>query len=52
MKIQCVWSARSWIAARVATIEARPITEPTDRSMPPAMMTSVMPMLMTPMIDA
>ena len=31
--------------AMVATTEARPITEPTDRSMPPAMMTSVMPML-------
>ncbi len=31
---------------------ARPITEPTERSMPPAVMTKVMPMLMTPMIEA
>jgi hypothetical protein len=38
--------------ASVATTEARPVTEPTDRSMPPEMMTRVMPMLMTPMIDA
>ena len=28
------------------------MTDPTDRSMPPAMMTRVMPMLITPMIDA
>ena len=28
------------------------MTDPTDRSIPPAMMTSVMPMLMTPMIEA
>ena len=38
--------------AMVATTEASPITEPTDRSMPPAMMTRVMPMLITPMMDA
>ena len=28
------------------------MTEPTERSMPPAVMTKVMPMLITPMIDA
>ena len=35
-----------------ATTLARPMTEPTERSMPPAVMTKVMPMLMTPMIEA
>ena len=31
------------MTASVATTEARPMTEPTDRSMPPAVMTRVMP---------
>ena len=30
----------------------RPITDPTDRSIPPAVMTKVIPRLMTPMTDA
>ncbi len=28
------------------------MTEPTDRSIPPAMITSVIPMLITPMMEA
>ena len=47
-----VESAAAWIADRVAAMVARPITEPTERSMPPAVMTKVMPRLMTPMTDA
>ena len=45
-------SAAACTADSVATTVARPITEPTERSMPPAVMTKVMPMLMTPMTDA
>lgn len=37
---------------RLATTVVRPITDPTDRSIPPAVMTKVTPMLTTPMIDA
>ena len=35
-----------------AQTEASPTTEPTDRSMPPPMMTKVIPMLSTPMTEA
>ncbi len=45
-------SARSCTTVRVATTDASPRTEPTDRSMPPAMMTNVMPIESTPMTDA
>jgi hypothetical protein len=41
----------SCTAEMVATMEERPISEPTDRSMPPAMITNVMPTLITPRTD-
>jgi hypothetical protein len=44
--------AAACTAARLATTVARPITEPTDRSMPPAVITNVTPMLITPMMEA
>ena len=44
--------AASWTLARLATTVVRPMTEPTERSMPPAVMTKVTPMLITPMIEA
>lgn len=52
MTIQPYWSAMVWVARVVAHTDARPSTDPTDRSMPPAVITKVMPMLSTPMIDA
>ena len=45
-------AAAACTAASEPTIVARPMTEPTERSMPPAVITKVMPMLMTPMIEA
>ena len=45
-------SAAACTPASVATTDARPMTDPTERSIPPAVMTKVMPMLTTPMIEA
>lgn len=42
----------SWVATVVAHTEARATIAPTDRSMPPEMMTKVMPTVTTPMTDA
>ena len=42
----------SWVASVVAQTELRAAIAPTDRSMPPPVMTNVMPMLTTPMADA
>src|SRR6478609_722378 len=40
-----------WVASVVAHTDASPTTDPTDRSMPPVVMTNVMPMARTPRID-
>ena len=40
-----------WVATVVAHTDARATFAPTDRSMPPPMMTKVMPMLTTPMTE-
>ena len=52
MTIQPYRSAICCVASVVAHTDARPRTEPTDRSMPPAVMTKVMPMLTTPTTEA
>ena len=52
MTIQCVLSAIVCVASVLAHTEARPSTEPTDRSMPPPVMTKVIPMLSTPITAA
>ena len=49
---QCTSLASSWVPDVVAQTDANPTTAPTDRSMPPAVMTNVMPMDTTPMTDA
>ncbi|WP_418606435.1 hypothetical protein [Georgenia sp. SUBG003] len=48
MTIQCVFSAIVCVASVDAHTVARPMTDPTERSIPPAVMTKVTPMLMTP----
>ena len=50
--IQWVSSAIVWVASVVAQTEASATIAPTDRSIPPPVMTKVMPMLTTPMTDA
>ena len=52
MTIQCVSSAIVCVAKVVAQTEERATIAPTDRSMPPPMITNVMPMLTTPTIEA
>ena len=52
MTIQWVSSAIVWVASVVAQTEASATIAPTDRSIPPPVMTKVMPMLTTPMTDA
>ncbi len=42
----------SWVATVVAHTEARATIAPTDRSMPPEMMTKVMPTVTTPTTEA
>ncbi len=42
----------SWVATVVAHTEARATMAPTDRSMPPEMMTKVTPTVTTPITDA
>ncbi len=42
----------SWVATVVAHTEARATMAPTDRSMPPEVMTKVMPTVTTPITDA
>ncbi len=49
---QVLCDAAACTLASVATTVVSPITDPTERSMPPAVITNVMPMLMTPMIEA
>src|SRR5690348_2987348 len=41
-----------WVASVVAQTDANATSAPTDRSIPPPMMTNVMPTVTTPMIDA
>ena len=41
-----------WVASVEAHTEASPTTDPTERSMPPPVMTKVIPMLSTPITDA
>src|SRR5450631_40068 len=43
---------RSWVEVVVAQTEASPMSDPTDRSMPPPMMTKVIPTVITPMTEA
>ena len=50
--IQCVSSAIVWVDRVVAQTEASATIAPTDRSIPPPVMTKVMPMLTTPMTEA
>lgn len=52
MMLQCTWPAIVWVASVDAQMEARPSTEPTERSMPPAVITNVIPMLTTPITAA
>src|SRR3954449_4164732 len=52
MTIQCTFCANCWVARVVAQTEARATIAPTDRSMPPPMITKVMPTLTTPMTAA
>ena len=49
---QCVSSAIVWVASVVHQTEASATIAPTDRSMPPPMITKVIPMLTTPITDA
>ena len=52
MTIQCESSAMVCVAIVDAHTEASPSTEPTDRSMPPPVMTNVMPIDSTPSTEA
>ena len=52
MMIQCVSSARFWVANVVDHTDASARIAPTDRSKPPPVTTKVMPMLTTPMVAA
>ena len=49
MSSQCVSSAIVWVANVVAHTEQSARIAPTHRSMPPPVMTKVIPMLTTPM---
>ena len=51
MTIQCVSAASVWVASVVAQTDDSATIAPTDRSMPPPMITNVMPTLTTPMTD-
>ena len=42
----------AWVASVVAHTDASAITAPTERSMPPPMITNVMPTVMTPIVEA
>ena len=52
MTHQVVSWAISWVASVVHQTEDRARIAPTDRSMPPPMITKVIPMLTTPMVAA
>ena len=52
MTIQWKSSAICWVASVVAQTEDSATSAPTDRSMPPPMITNVMPTLTTPMTEA
>src|SRR5450830_347855 len=52
MTVQLVSRAMVWVARVVAQTDESPTTAPTDRSMPPAVMTKVIPTLSTPMTAA
>ena len=52
MTSQWVSSAMVWVARVVAQTDASATMAPTDRSMPPPMITNVMPMLTTPITEA
>ena len=52
MSSQCVSPAIVWVANVVAQTEQSARIAPTDRSMPPPVMTNVIPMLTTPMVEA
>ena len=52
MTSQCVSSAIVWVARVVHHTEASATMAPTERSMPPPVITNVMPMLTTPMTEA
>ena len=52
MSIQCVSSAICWVANVVHQTEDRARIAPTERSMPPPVMTKVIPTLTTPMVAA
>jgi hypothetical protein len=51
-QIAIVTGPYDWVASVVAHTEASAMIAPTDRSMPPPMITNVMPTVMTPMVDA
>ncbi len=52
MTIQWKSSARAWVARVVAHTDDSATRAPTDRSMPPPMITNVMPTLTTPITEA
>src|SRR3954469_13876299 len=52
MTIQWKSSASCWVASVLAQTEERATSAPTDRSMPPPMITKVIPTLTTPMTEA
>ena len=52
MTIQWVSSASVWVASVVAHTDASATIAPTDRSMPPPVITNVMPTLTTPITEA
>ena len=52
MTIQWKSSASCWVASVVAQTDDSATSAPTERSMPPPMITKVMPMLTTPMTEA
>ena len=52
MAIQPMSSAIAWVPVVVAHTDASASTAPTDRSMPPPVMTNVMPTDTTPMTEA
>ena len=52
MIVQCTSLASSWVPVVVAQTEDRPTTAPTERSIPPAVITKVMPIDTTPMTEA
>ncbi len=52
MTNQCTSVASNWVPVVVAQTDASPTTAPTDRSIPPPVITKVMPMETTPITDA